>query len=97
MEMRNPDVQMPEAPAPSMEAAKQEPKDRAAVSTRAPSIIVGLVITVVAALSIWRSRSCKYLPDPSNFSKVARDCFRLRLLKLNDRAGLSRSRDGATA
>src|ERR1700745_111177 len=53
MEMRNPDVQTQEAPAPPIETAKQGPKKRAAVAPRVPSIIVGLVIAAVAALSIW--------------------------------------------
>src|SRR5262249_39568832 len=53
MEMRNPDVQPPAAPEPPTEAVKQMPKERMAASTRAPSIIVGLVIAAVAALSIW--------------------------------------------
>jgi HlyD family secretion protein len=53
MEMRNPDVQTPAAPEPPAQAAKQVPKERAAASTRAPSIIVGVVVAVVAALSIW--------------------------------------------
>jgi HlyD family secretion protein len=53
MEMRNPDVQPPAAPKPSAQAAKQVPKERMAASTRAPSIVVGVVVAVVAALSIW--------------------------------------------
>jgi HlyD family secretion protein len=53
MEMRNPDVQPPAAPEPPTEAVKQVPKERMAASTRAPSIIVGLVIAAVCALSIW--------------------------------------------
>jgi HlyD family secretion protein len=53
MEMRNPDDQTPAAPEPPAQAAKQVPKERAAASTRAPSIIVGVVVAVVAALSIW--------------------------------------------
>jgi HlyD family secretion protein len=53
METRNPDVQTAAAPEPPTEAAKQVPKERAAASTRAPSIIVGVVVAVVAALSIW--------------------------------------------
>jgi HlyD family secretion protein len=51
MEMPNPDVQTQEDPTPTTEAA--EPKDRAAASTRVPSLIVGLVVIAVAALSIW--------------------------------------------
>ena len=55
MAMPNPDVQAPVAPEPPTEAAKQVPNERAAAaaSTRAPSIIVGAVIAVVAALSTW--------------------------------------------
>ena len=53
MEMPNPDVQTNPAPAPPIEAPPQEPKKRAAASTRVPSLIVALVIAVVAALSIW--------------------------------------------
>jgi HlyD family secretion protein len=53
METRNPDVQTAAAPEPPTEAAKQVPKEQAAASTRAPSIIVGVVVAVVAALSIW--------------------------------------------
>jgi HlyD family secretion protein len=53
MEMRSPDVQTQVAPEPPTQAAKQVQKERAAASTRAPSIIVGGVIAVVAALSIW--------------------------------------------
>jgi HlyD family secretion protein len=51
MEMPNPDVQTQEDPAPTTEAA--EPTERAAASTRVPSLIVGLVVVAVAALSIW--------------------------------------------
>src|ERR1700674_3577492 len=51
--MLNPDVQTQVAPEPPAEAATQVPKERAAASTRAPSIIVGVVVAVVAALSIW--------------------------------------------
>jgi HlyD family secretion protein len=51
MEMPNPDVQTQENPTPTPEAAK--PKVRAAASTRIPSLIVGLVVVAVAALSIW--------------------------------------------
>jgi HlyD family secretion protein len=51
MEMPNPDVQTQEDPTPTTEAA--EPKERAAASTRVPSLIVGLVVVAVAALSIW--------------------------------------------
>jgi HlyD family secretion protein len=51
MEMRNPDAQTQEDPTPTTEPA--EAKDRAAASTRVPSLIVGLVVVVVAALSIW--------------------------------------------
>jgi HlyD family secretion protein len=53
MVMRNPDVQAPAAPERVTEAAKQMPKERPAASTRAASIIVGAVVAVVAALSIW--------------------------------------------
>jgi HlyD family secretion protein len=53
MVMRNPDVQAPAAPEPATEAPKQVPKERALASTRAASIIVGVVVAVVAALSIW--------------------------------------------
>jgi HlyD family secretion protein len=53
MEMRDADVQTQVAPKTPTEAAKQAPKERAAASTRAPSIVVGIVIAVVAALSIW--------------------------------------------
>jgi HlyD family secretion protein len=53
MEMRNPDVQMLAAPEPPTEAPKHIPKERVAAATHAPSIIVGLVIAAVAALSIW--------------------------------------------
>jgi HlyD family secretion protein len=53
MEMRNPDVQPHAAPEPRTEATKPVSKESAAASTRAPSIIVGVVIVVVAALSIW--------------------------------------------
>jgi HlyD family secretion protein len=53
MDMRSPEVQTQESAAPSVDATKQEPKERAAISTRAPSIIVGVVIAAVAALSIW--------------------------------------------
>jgi HlyD family secretion protein len=49
----NPDVQVPVAPEPPTQAAKQVAQERAAASTRAPSIIVGAVIAVVAALSTW--------------------------------------------
>jgi HlyD family secretion protein len=51
MEMPDPDVQAQEDPTPTTEAA--EPKERAAASTRVPSLIVGLVVVAVAALSIW--------------------------------------------
>jgi HlyD family secretion protein len=53
MEMPNPNVQAPATPEPPTEAAKQVPKERPAASTRAASIIVGVVVAVVAALSIW--------------------------------------------
>jgi HlyD family secretion protein len=53
MEVRDPDVQKQVAPKPPTEAAKQVRKEPAAASTRAPSIIVGVVIALVAALSIW--------------------------------------------
>src|ERR1700757_2888925 len=53
MEIPNPDVQAPVGPEPPTEPAKEAPKEKAAASTRAPSIIVGVVIAVVAALSIW--------------------------------------------
>ena len=53
MAMPNPDVQAPVAPEPPTEAPKQVPQERAAVSTRVPSIIVGAVIAIVAVLSIW--------------------------------------------
>jgi HlyD family secretion protein len=60
MDMLNPDVQTqvdlapPEADLePPEEAAKPAPKPRAAASARAPSIIVGAVVAVIAALSIW--------------------------------------------
>jgi HlyD family secretion protein len=49
----NPDVQAPVAPEPPTEATKQVPQERAAASTRVPSIIVGAVVAVLAALSIW--------------------------------------------
>jgi len=53
MEMRNPDVQPPAAPELPTDAVKQVSKERMAASTRAPSIIVGLVIAALSALSIW--------------------------------------------
>jgi HlyD family secretion protein len=53
METPNPDVQTDVASAPPTVAAKQVPKERAAASTRVPALIVGLVVAVVAALSIW--------------------------------------------
>src|SRR6201993_5040892 len=53
MEIPNPDVQAPVGPEPPTEPAKEAPKEKAAASTRAPSIVVGIVIAVVAALSIW--------------------------------------------
>ena len=53
MAMPNPDVQAPVAPEPPTEAAKQVPKERVAASTRVPSIIVGAVVAVIVALSIW--------------------------------------------
>jgi HlyD family secretion protein len=53
MEIPNPDVQTPVAPKPPTEAAKEPPKEKAAASTQAPSIIVGIVVAVVASLSIW--------------------------------------------
>ena len=52
MNVRSTEVQPQESPAPPVEAAKQAPK-QASPSTRVPSIIVGLVIAIVAALSIW--------------------------------------------
>jgi HlyD family secretion protein len=52
MEMRSPDHQPHAAPESSTEAAKQVPTQPAA-STRAPAIIVGVVVAVVASLSIW--------------------------------------------
>jgi len=51
MDTRNPEVQTQEDPTPTTQPA--EPKDRAAASTRVPSLIVGLVVVAVAALSIW--------------------------------------------
>jgi HlyD family secretion protein len=53
MEMRNPDIQPYAAPEPPTEAAKQAPKGWEAASSRAPSIIVAVVVAIVAALSIW--------------------------------------------
>jgi HlyD family secretion protein len=60
MDTLNPDVQAQKpgvptqvAPEPPAEAAKQAPEKRAATPTRAPSIIVGVVVAVIAALSIW--------------------------------------------
>ena len=53
MEMRNPDIQPHAAPEPPTEAAKKGPKGWEAESLRAPSIIVGVVVAIVAALSIW--------------------------------------------
>src|SRR5712672_3353402 len=53
MDMLNPDVQVQVAPEPPAEAAKPAPKPRAAAPTRVPSIIVGVVVAAVAALSIW--------------------------------------------
>ena len=53
MEIPNPDVQTPVAPEPPTEPAKEVPKEKAAASTHAPSIIVGVVVAVIAALSIW--------------------------------------------
>jgi HlyD family secretion protein len=49
MDMQTPLTQAEAEPAEPME----EPKERARDSTRAPSIIVGVVIAAVAALSIW--------------------------------------------
>ena len=53
MEIPNPDVQTPVAPEPPTKPAKEVPKEKAAASTHAPSIIVGVVVAVIAALSIW--------------------------------------------
>jgi HlyD family secretion protein len=53
METRNPDVQTQVTPEPPTEAAEQALKERAAAPSRAPSIIVGVVIGAVAALSTW--------------------------------------------
>ena len=53
MDMPNPDVQTQVDPEPPAEPAKQAPDKRAAASTRAPSIIVGVVVAVIAALSMW--------------------------------------------
>jgi HlyD family secretion protein len=53
MEMRNPDIQPYAASEPPTETAKKEPKGREAASSRAPSIIVAVVVAIVAALSIW--------------------------------------------
>jgi HlyD family secretion protein len=53
MEMPTPDVQTHAAPEPTTEAAKQVPKEQATASSRVPSIIVGIVVAVVAGLSIW--------------------------------------------
>ena len=53
MEMPNPDVQTPAAPEPPTKVPKQVPKERVAASRHIPSIIVGVVIAAVAALSIW--------------------------------------------
>jgi HlyD family secretion protein len=53
MEMRNPDIQPHAAPEPPTEAATKEPKGWEAASSRAPSIIVAVVVAIVAALSIW--------------------------------------------
>src|SRR5438034_5601770 len=53
MEMPNPDVQTQVAPEPSMEAAKQAPKEQAPAASRVPSIVVGLVVVAVAGLLIW--------------------------------------------
>jgi HlyD family secretion protein len=52
MDMLNPDVQTKLDPEPPVEAAKQVPKARPAAPS-APSIIVGIVVAVVGALSIW--------------------------------------------
>jgi HlyD family secretion protein len=49
MEMQNPEVQTQGAPEPPSNVSKQP----ASLSTWLPSIIVGLVIAVVATLSIW--------------------------------------------
>jgi HlyD family secretion protein len=51
--MLSPDVQPQVVAEPPREAAKPAPKKEAAASTRAPSIIVGVVAAAVAALSIW--------------------------------------------
>jgi HlyD family secretion protein len=53
MDMPNPDVKTQVQPEPPEEAAKPVPKARAAGSTRAPAIIVVIVVAVVGALSIW--------------------------------------------
>jgi HlyD family secretion protein len=50
MEMQTPDAQAHTAPPPPSEAHKDKPPPSA---TRVPSIIVGVVVAVVAALSIW--------------------------------------------
>jgi HlyD family secretion protein len=47
--MSNPDVQTQAAPEPPSDIAKKPPPS----ATRVPSIIVGVVVAVVAALSIW--------------------------------------------
>src|SRR5262249_47916720 len=47
------DIQTNAAPKPPTEAAKTAPKGREAASSRAPAIIVGVVVAIVAALSIW--------------------------------------------
>jgi HlyD family secretion protein len=57
MDTPNPDVQRQAAPAPPGDVAKEPPKEppgqQASSPTRVPSIIVGVVIAVVAALSVW--------------------------------------------
>jgi len=53
MEMRSPDHQPHAAPEPPTEAAKQVATEQASASSRAPAIVVGIVVAVVASLSIW--------------------------------------------
>jgi HlyD family secretion protein len=52
MDAPNPDVRTQVDPGPPAEAAAQAPKARPAAS-RAPSIVVGVVVAAVAALSVW--------------------------------------------
>ena len=47
------DTQTHVAPEPPKEAPKQAPKKQGSAISRLPSIIVGLVVVVVAGLSIW--------------------------------------------